>query len=226
MNGKLIVIEGGDGSGKTVQAKLLVNYLKTQNIATEYYDFPRYYDSFHGETVAKFLRGEFGNIDEVSPYLASMPYAFDRASVKDQMQKTLNKGTFIITNRYATSNLVYQAAKFSTEEDRKKFIAWITEFEYRVNGIPQEDYVIYLDVSWKIGLELTKKKAPRAYLQGHEDIHENHFQYRQRVEKLYLEFCLKNENWLKIDCMEDEKISATDTIHKKVIAKLKEKSVI
>ena len=222
ISGKLIVIEGGDGSGKTVQAKLLVDYLKTRKVATEYYDFPRYYDSFHGETVAKFLRGEFGNIDEVSPYLASMPYALDRASVKEQMQTTLNQGTFIVANRYATSNLIYQAAKFDSEQERQDFINWVTKFEYQVNGVPKEDLVIYLDVPWKIGLQLTKQKAPRDYLKGHEDIHENHLDYRQKVEQLYLAYCKTNKNWLRIDCTQSGRLLSLEKIHEKIVSKLSE----
>src|SRR3990167_6096394 len=109
--GKLIVIEGGDGSGKTIQSKLLTKNLRQYGVPTEYLDFPQYYHSFHGETVAKFLRGEFGNINKVSPYLASFPFALDRASVKDTMKVILNKGINIVANRYATSNLIYQAAK-------------------------------------------------------------------------------------------------------------------
>jgi len=221
--GKLIVIEGGDGSGKTVQAKMLVEHLNKSGIPSDYYDFPQYYHSFHGETVAKFLRGEFGKIYEVSPYLASFPYALDRASVKVKMQKQLAKGRYIVTNRYATSNLVYQAAKFATVKENQEFIRWITKFEYEVNGIPKEDIVIYLNVPWKIGLQLTRKKAPRDYLKGHDDIHENHYDYRQKVEELYLKFCKNNNNWIKINCMENTNIRMVRLQSKCYYVKIREK---
>ncbi len=93
--GFLIVIDGGNGSGKTTQAKLLVDYLKNRGSLIKYVDFPQYYSSFHGKTVARFLQGEFGNIDEVSPYLASLAFALDRASIKKEMVDFLNKGARI-----------------------------------------------------------------------------------------------------------------------------------
>ena len=224
--GKLIVIEGGDGSGKTIQAKLLVKYLKNVRISTDYFDFPQYKHSFHGETVAKFLRGELGKIYEVSPYLASLPFALDRASTKDRLLHILNKGHFIVANRYATSNLVYQAAKFASEKERGQFIKWVTRLEYEINGIPRENIIIYLDVPWRIGLKLTNQKAPREYLRGRDDIHENHTGYRQRVEKLYLKFVDNNENWVKIDCVKNGKLLSPDKIHSEVIEVLKKRSVI
>lgn len=224
--GKLIVIEGGDGSGKTLQSKLLVATLNKQKKPTEYFDFPQYYHSFHGETVAKFLRGEFGKIEIVSPYLASLPYALDRASVKDKMRSILSGGTNIVANRYATSNLVYQAAKINNLLERHKFMDWVIELEYEVNGIPKEDAVIYLEVPWKIGLQLTKKKAPRDYLKGHDDIHEAHYGYRQKVEQLYLELANKNQHWFKIDCVKNNEILNQTIIHQKIIKVLIENSVI
>jgi hypothetical protein len=90
--GAMIVIDGGDGSGKTTQADLLIKYLCEKKYSARLIDFPQYYSSFHGKTVAKFLRGEFGSIDQVSPYLASLAYALDRASVKPSMEDFLKKG--------------------------------------------------------------------------------------------------------------------------------------
>ncbi len=117
--GKLIVIDGGDGSGKTTQANLLVDYLKKRGFKVKYYDFPRYYSSFHGKLVGRFLAGEFGSLDSVSPYLASLAYALDRASVKEEMEEWLAKGGIIICNRYVTSSMAHQSARLP-EKERKK----------------------------------------------------------------------------------------------------------
>lgn len=155
--GKLIVLDGGDGSGKTTQTELLVQYLSVKGVRVKSFDFPRYYSSFHGKVAGRFLAGEFGNVNQVSPYLASLAYALDRASAKDEMDRWLSTGGVIVSNRYATSNMAHQGARLP-EKERKEFLDWIDELEYKVHKIPREDIVIYLHVPWKVGMELTKKK--------------------------------------------------------------------
>lgn len=225
--GKLIVIDGGDGSGKTTQTTLLVEYLKKQKLATKYMDFPQYYHSFHGNTVAKFLRGEFGNIDQVSPYLASLAYALDRASVKDEMEDFLKKGGYIIANRYATSNMAHQGAKFVSVKERYDFLKWVYELEYKIHHIPKENIVIYLHVPWKIALNLTGKKGDRKYLAGKsEDIHEKDLNHRIAAEKMYLSLTREYKHWVKIDCVMNGRLLPPDKIQEKIIAALEEKKLI
>lgn len=216
--GKLIVIDGGDGSGKTTQAQLLVDYLKSKKIPVKYMDFPQYYHSFHGKVVAKFLRGEFGNIDEVSPYLISLAYALDRASVRREMYDFLEKGGYIIANRYTTSNLAHQGAKFKDEKERKEFLKWLYELEYKVHKLPKENLVIYLYVPWETGLELTKKKSVRQYLKGQaQDIAEKDINHRIASEKMYLELSGKYKHWHRIDCVRDGKMLPKEEISRQVI---------
>jgi dTMP kinase len=143
--GKLVVFEGIDGSGKTTQLDLLTEYLKERSIPFETIDFPRYWDSFHGKTVARYLKGDFGEVDSVSPYLISLAYSLDRATAKREMNVWLREGKIVLANRYATSNMAHQAAKLP-EKKRKEFLDWLYELEYRVNKIPKEDLVIYLHV--------------------------------------------------------------------------------
>lgn len=225
--GKLIVIEGGDGSGKTVQTALLLEYLKKQRIQVKHLDFPQYYHSFHGKTVAKFLRGEFGKIDQVSPYLASLAYALDRLSVKEETENFLLKGGYIIANRYATTNIAYQAAKFTQTKDREEFIKWVYQLEYTVNRIPKENIVIYLAVPWKLGIKLTAKKGARKYLSGNiKDIHEIDTQFRQKVEKMYLELAKRYKHWVIVNCLENKKLLNPQQIHKKVVAVLQSKKIL
>jgi len=88
--GKLIVIDGGDGSGKATQSALLKSYLEKHGKRVKYMDFPRYYNSFHGRVVGRFLTGEFGALDQVSPYLAALAYALDRASAKEEMDNLID----------------------------------------------------------------------------------------------------------------------------------------
>src|SRR3989344_6477126 len=105
--GKLIVFEGIDGSGKSLQLKLLKKYLDLHRIPNKVIDFPRYKKSFHGETVARYLQGEFGSINDTNPYLVSLAYALDRASAKEEMNKWLSEGQVVLADRYATSNMAH-----------------------------------------------------------------------------------------------------------------------
>ncbi len=222
--GLLIVIDGGDGSGKTTQVELLIKFLKQKKISVKYFDFPRYYQSFHGQTVARFLRGEFGTIDEVSPYLASLAYALDRASAKKEMEDFLKKGGVIVVNRYATSSMAYQGAKFEDEKKQNEFLQWVYDLEYKVHRIPKENLVIYLYVPCLIGLELTMKKGDRRYLKGKKlDIHEKDLEYRKKVEEMYLSFVKKYKHWVIINCIQNGKILPKEEIHKKIIDLLKAK---
>jgi len=224
--GKLIVIDGGDGSGKATQSELLKTYLEKQGKKVKYMDFPRYYSSFHGQVVGRFLTGEFGSLDQVSPYLAALAYALDRASAKEEMDQWLTHGGVILSNRYATSSMAHQAAKLP-EEKRKEFIAWLDEMEYKVHKIPREDVVVYLYVPWKIGYELTEQKANRKYSKGQTDIAEKDIHHRITSEEMYLRLARERKNWIKIDCVDAKGVLLSkETIHGKIIRALTEKHII
>lgn len=222
--GKLVVIDGVDGSGKATQTKLLVTYLKKRKPPVKAMDFPRYYSSFHGRIVGRFLNGEFGKINEVSPYLASLAYALDRAAAREEMENWLTQGGLIVANRYTTSNMAHQTAKLEKSK-REEFLAWLDELEYKVHKIPREDLVIYLYVPWKIGLELTKKKRKRGYVKGL-DIAEQDIEHRKAAEAMYLWLAKNRKNWVKIDCCRDGKIRSRKEIHQEILKVLKEKKII
>ncbi len=224
--GKLIVLEGGDGSGKTVQAKLLIDYLKESLIPYKYIDFPQYYASFHGRTVAKLLRGEFGNIKEVSPYLASLAYAVDRASIREEVEDFLGRGGLVIANRYATSSMAHQGAKFADRKERERFLKWLYEMEYKAHKIPKENLVIFLNVPYQISQKLLAEKGKQAYLKGKKDIHESDVDYLKKVATTYLELSKKYRHWVRIDCTKDGQILPPAEIHQKIISLLKQKKYI
>lgn len=221
--GKLIVIDGGDGSGKTTQSELLIGYLKAHNTPVKGFDFPRYYSSFHGNMAGRFLAGEFGS--DVSPYLASLAYALDRASAKEEMDQWLAHGGVIVSNRYATSNMAHQGARLPSDK-RQEFLDWIDELEYKVHKIPREDIVIYLHVPWQVGVELTKKKGEREYLGDRKDILEADQKHRAESEEMYLSLAKKRKNWVALECVENGTILSKEAIHRKVLGILTERRLI
>ncbi|MBI3981247.1 hypothetical protein HY345_04580 [Candidatus Microgenomates bacterium] len=212
--GRLIVIEGSDGSGKATQTKLLIENLKNKKIKVRQIEFPRYYTSFHGDIVARFHRGEFGTIDTVSPYLISLAYALDRLSLRDQLNEWLRKGYTVIANRYVPSSLAHQAAKLS-EKDREKFVEWLDELEYRVHKMPREDLVIYLYVPWQIGQKLSQQTEKR-YLNGKKDIAEIDNRHLLETEKMYHWLLAHKKNWVKIDCVDGGNLKSKEKIQQEI----------
>lgn len=227
-SGKFVVIDGGDGSGKATQAGLLAGFLKKKGLKVKLIDFPRYYSSFHGQMVGRFLSGEFGDLNSVSPYLASLAYALDRAGAKEEMEEWLSGGGIIVSNRYVTSSLAHQSAKFPAGRKREEFMRWLDELEYRVHRMPREDIVIYLYVPWKISLELTKKKEKRAYISGEkQDIAERDILHRQKSEKMYLWLARHKKNWVQVNCVDKRgELRTPETIHRAIVAALGQKNII
>ncbi len=212
MDGRLIVIEGNDSSGKKTQADLLIRKLESRGIKTEMADFPQYYSSFYGRLVARYLRGEFGQIDDISPYLSSLLYAGDRLEAKDKLDKWLAEGKTVICNRYAESSMAYGAAKFSDQKEQERYLAWLDKLEYCIHKIPRPDMIFYLHVPISITRELIKHKEKREYLEGkRKDIHEKDKDYLKRVEVAYLMLCRK-QGWIKIECSEDSSILPPEKI--------------
>lgn len=142
--GKFIVIEGIDGSGKDTQTNLLVKKLKESGYKVRNFDFPQYRKTFFGGAVGRFLKGEFGSLNEVNPYLASIVYAGDRWQAKDEINKYLGMGYVVVSNRYVLSNL-HQASKLKSKK-RKEFWDFIENLEYKTYGVPKEDLDLILDV--------------------------------------------------------------------------------
>jgi len=226
-HGKLIVIDGTDGSGKATQAKLLLEYLKKAGLRTKYIDFPRYYASFHGGMVGRYLKGEFGGLSEVNPYLASLTYALDRLTAKEDLEEWLKNGNLIVANRYICSNLAHQTARVKPEE-REKFIDWIMEMEYKVHKLPKEEIVIFLHVPASLGAKLVEKKDKRSYTGGKSrDIAEADLHHQKETEKMYLYLTKRFPHWIKIECLNSQgQILPPEQIHQKIVTMLREKGII
>jgi len=220
--GKIIVIEGADGTGKATQAELLVEYLKKSRIRVKYYDFPQYHNNFFGDMVARFLRGEYGSFLQSSPYLVSLPYALDRASVAEEMKVWLAKGGWIVCNRYVSSHLAHQTAKMVTPAQRNAFINWDQHLEYDVLGVPKEDKVICLNVPPVIASKLNLKKGKRTHLKKmRKDLAERDVQHQKKASDMYVHLSKRLKHWRLIKCVDNKGVLLPiASIHQKVVQSL------
>jgi dTMP kinase len=222
MQGKFIVFEGTDGSGKTTQVELLRAYLEKKNYSHIAFDFPRYQDTFHAKTIQKYLSGEYGDPTAQNPYLASLAYALDRLTSREEIYYALNDGKIVLANRYIPSNKAHQGAKLLTAK-RRDFFAWLDELEYAVNKMPREDLVLFLYTPYEFSMELSKER--NRLIGGKEDLHEKNTKYQENVEKTYLQLA-KGRHWEKIDCISDGRLRTKGDIHKEILAVLKKKGII
>ena len=209
--GRLIVFEGADGSGKTTQAKLLFKHLKKQKIPAEYISFP-IYESTWGKLVRRYLDGEFGDVGDVSPYLACVFYAGDRLSVSKKLFKWLKAGKIVVCNRYTGSNIAHQIVKIKNQKSKIKFMEWLEDFEYNQNKIPRENEVILLSVPISFSQKLMRLKK--------KDIHERNKNYLAGVVRVYEELERKRAYWKKVECVENGKLLSREKIHEKVLRSL------
>ncbi|HUV47093.1 MAG TPA: thymidylate kinase [Candidatus Bathyarchaeia archaeon] len=229
MKGKFIVFDGLDGSGKATQTKLLVDYLKTKKIKTEVVDFPQYQKTFFGNLVSRYLKGEFGGVNEVSPYLCALTYSGDRWQAKPKMEKTLKSGKILIANRYVSSNLAFMGAKIKLPKERERFFEWLQRLEYQIYGIPREDLLVYLSIPPKVGQRLVLNKGCRKYLgnKNKYDIHEANLKYLGKVQKIYLNLVKRFPHWRKIDCLDKQgKLMSKQEIHRLIVKILLKRKIV
>lgn len=227
---KLIVIEGLDGAGKSTQITMLSNWFKADNIVCRYLHFPRTDAPYFGELIARFLRGEFGDIDHVDPYLVAMLYAGDRKDASEKISSWLSNGEYVLLDRYTYSNIAYQCAKLKNDTDALRLREWILELEFSHFSIPRPDINIFLDVPF----EFTRKKLTnerfgedRSYLQGNRDIHESSLAFQARVRETYLSVARTDSKLQIIDCSDSAGgMLSPDAIFSLVKDKLSEKNIL
>lgn len=224
MQGKLVVIEGSDGSGKTTQLELLRAYFEKNNIPHIAFDFPQYADTFHAKTIAKYLSGEYGDPEKQNPYLVSLAYALDRITIREEIYYALNDGKIVLANRYVPSNKAYQGAKLSLRK-RGEFFKWLDELEYSVNKLPREDLVIFLYVSHKIAAKLVRERGKK-FIGEKPDLHEESSKLQIEAEKNYLRLA-RDKNWIKINCVDKKgTLLSKRAIHSQILSSLSKAKII
>ena len=226
--GKLIVIDGTDGSGKATQVKLLVDSLKKEGHKVKILDFPEYYSNFFGAFIGHCLSEQYYNFVKVHPKIASVLYAADRFETKEKIEKWLKEGNIVIANRYASANQIHQGGKIANTKKREAFIKWLAEMEYEVFKIPKPDVVVYLSVPIPTVLKLIKernKNQNRNYLgkknNQKKDVHEKDVHFLENSRKSALWLAKTQKNWIKIECVQDGVLDTRENIHQKVYDKIK-----
>lgn len=220
-HGLFILIEGTDGSGKTLQTKLLVKRLKKLGRKVQEISFPRYGNK-SSALVEDYLNGKFGSAREVGPYRASVFYALDRYAASFDIKKWLKQGKIVVCNRYVGSNLAHQGGKISNKSERKKYFAWDYNLEYNIFGIPKPDISIILHVTPKISQELVDRKGEREYLHGKKrDIHEDDLKHLADAEHAYLQIAKTFKDYKLIECVRESRLSPPKEIHEKIWQLLK-----
>jgi len=211
--GKLIVIEGTDGSGKSTQFQLLTQRLENDGKTFQKLVFPQYAEP-SSALIRMYLGGEFGTRpSDVNAYAASAFYAVDRyASYKKVWGECYENGGLIVSDRYTTSNAVHQASK-EPEEARGAYLKWLYEFEYEKLGLPAPDLVLYLDVPTDFTEQLMRRREADTNTKA--DIHEQDMSYLatcRRTGKAAAEFY----GWTVIQCVRDGAMRTIEDIHEEI----------
>ena len=214
MRGKLIVIEGLDGSGKATQSNLVYEKLLSQGKQVRKVSFPAY-ESQSSALVKMYLAGEFGKEPgDVNAYAASTFFAVDRyASYKADWGQFYEEGGIVIADRYTTSNAVHQCSKLPREQ-WDDYIRWLFDFEFNMMGIPAPDAVVYLRVDPAVS-----QKLMTARYQGDEskkDIHESNLDYLAKSREA-AEYCAEKLNWSRVACTRDGQMRSIEDIHAEVM---------
>ena len=218
MNGRLIVFEGTDGSGKATQSRLLCEHLQRENIPYKNITFPQY-GKPSAAMVQEYLDGNLGRRPgDVNAYAASLMFSMDRyASYKQDWGGYYEAGGLLIADRYTTSNAVHQASKLPDGE-REKFLDWLFGFEYGLLGLPEPSLVFYLDVPTEVTERLMRERERATHTAA--DIHE--------ADDAYLRECRENARgvaarcgWQRVDCTRDGRMRGIEDIHEEVYARVK-----
>lgn len=206
--GKLIVLEGSDGSGKATQTSRLFERLQNLGIRTMRVSFPNY-ESESSALIKMYLRGDFGATAEaVNPYAASTFYAVDRFASFQTWKNFYSGDGIVLADRYIGSNMAHQSAKIKRKAEREKFLNWVDDFEFKKLQLPRPDLTFFLDMPPEIAEMLRRKR-------GREDIHEADAIYMKKSYVAYKEIA-KKFDWKVINCASGNFTKSAVDIHEEI----------
>ena len=219
--GKLIVIEGAsDGIGKTTQFELLKERLLKDGEVIVNHHFPSY-NQYQGKMVEEYLKGNYGDLKDLSPYFVNCLYAVDRAVTCNlKLNEGYQNGEFILLDRYTSSSLIYQSALIEDIEEKKKFLDYIIDFEYNKLGVIKPDKTIFLYAPLEIINEMRRKRKEELGEAIEGDIHENDLEFMKKVYDSAM-FVADYLKWDKINCSDGEKMKSIEEIHEDIYKTIK-----
>lgn len=199
--GRLIAIEGIDGSGKRTQMDLLHGVIAAGEGGQSAYStaFPQY-NSWFGKMVGQFLNGELGPLQAVDPHFTALLYAGDRFEAKSKIEAALNEGKIVLIDRYIGSNLAHQTARVVPEK-RAEFQRWIEHLEYSIYELPREDLILYLRVPPTEAQKLVAQKSQRSYTSAKQDLLEASLRHLQDAAAIYDQLA-RSAPWVTIECFD------------------------
>ncbi len=221
--GKLIVIDGMDGSGKSTQMDLLTERLKKEGLKVKNIHFP-HYENFFGGFIGHCLTEQYYNFIKVHPKIVSVLYAADRFESSAEIKKYLDQDYVVVLDRYVSANQIHQGGKIKNLKKRASFLEWLDEMEYGVFKIPRPDIILYLSLPLKFVEVLLKernKKSVRAYAGNKKDVHETDVEFKKNSIKSALWLAKTQKGWVKIDCTKNGKIDTRENIHEKIYEEVK-----
>ena len=219
MQGKLIVIDGGDGAGKKTQTQLLVTRLKNEGHAVETLEFPQYGSNHFGQLIKECLEGQHGDFLGLDPKIASTLYAADRFESKDKLEGWLTEGKVVVVDRYVSSNMLHQGGKIADGTERKAFLTWLDTVEHEVFGVPRPDVIIYCAVDPKKRMEMLK--AEEAETAVATDVAENDLVHQEQTDLAAEQIIAELNHWQRIECMAGGEMRSREEIHEDVYAAVK-----
>ena len=216
--GKLIVIEGAcDGIGKTTQFNMLYNKLEKEVGKVVSHHFPSY-DEYQGKAVEKYLNGDFGLPQELSPYFINSLYATDRAITwYSELKEKYEAGYTILLDRYNTSSIIYQAAVIEDKEEKIKFMDFVNDYEFNKIGIKKPDCIIFLYAPFDLVTKLRQERQQNAGIAN--DIHERDLNFMRKVYDTAM-LAADYFKWDMIQCNSGDKMKTVEEIHDLVCSKI------
>lgn len=212
--GKLIVIDGGDGSGKQTQASILVRRLIQEGHQTGTLDFPRYKHNMFGKLLRECLDGERGDFLHIDPRIASALYAGDRFETRPTIEEWLEEGRVVILDRYVSSNMMHQGSKIEDEAELTEFLEWLDDLEHGVFGLPRPDLILYFSVDPEERIKMLQHASDKK--ENVMDLAETDLHHQKQTDVTANRIIKNLNNWKSVDCMKGGEVRTREDIHEEV----------